>query len=110
MKSHGQAQKSRLSSGGEGISSGPLLRSKLQHFINTGSTHSAADTHGDDAAFGLPPFQLMEKLSSQLGARASQRMTQGNGTAVGVDIAGQIPVFDTDDSGRNKGPGRRRPR
>jgi hypothetical protein len=96
MKSHGQAQKSRLSSGGEGFSSGPLLRSKLQHFINARGTHPASDTHRDDPAFCLAPFQLMEELCSQLGTRASQRMTQGNGTAIGIDIAGKIPFFNTD--------------
>ena len=43
----------------------------LQHFINSGSSHSAADAHRHDAAFGFPALQLMKQLSGQFGACAA---------------------------------------
>ena len=71
-------------------------RQFLQHLIDSRRTHAAADTHGNDSAFCLPPFQLVEELGGQFGARASQGMTEGNGAAVGVDIPGlsrsSIPI------------------
>jgi hypothetical protein len=31
----------------------------LKHFVYAGSSHSAADTHGYDAPFGVSPFCFM---------------------------------------------------
>ena len=60
----------------------------LQRFIDTRCSHTSADAHGYDPSFRLPPFQLMEELSGQFGACASQRMTKGDGPAVGINISG----------------------
>ena len=82
-----------------------LTTLSLKHFIDTRRAHAAADAHGDDAAFGLAAFDLVEELGRQLGARGAQGMAQGDGAAVGVDVALPVALLDPDGPARRDGLG-----
>ena len=77
----------------------------LKHFIDPRRAHAAADAHGDHAAFGLAALGLVEDLGRQLGSRGPQGMAQGNGAAVGVDIALPVALLDPEGPARSDGLG-----
>ena len=50
--------------------------------------HASANAHSDHPESGGPTLHLVEKSGSKLGARASEGVAQGDGTAVDVDPSG----------------------
>src|SRR5262249_35823369 len=49
------------------------------------SAHAAADAHGDDAVLAAAPLQLAQQRAGHARARDAERVTERDGSAVGVD-------------------------
>ena len=76
----------------------------LQILENTGRAHASADAHGDHAVAGLAAPQFADDARGELGAGASQRMTEGDRSAVRVNEC-RVEAAFLDDGQRLRGEG-----
>ena len=65
----------------------PFLPLSLALFEDGGNTHAAADAQGGQALLGIGPFgHLMEQGDDDAGAGAADRVADGDGAAVDIDL------------------------
>src|SRR6185312_6275091 len=103
VRTPGWGVRARTSRRGEGNRSCGF-RVKLQVFDHRGRALAAADAHGYHAPARLAALELVDHGGQQLGAGAAERMAQGDGPAVDVDLVG-IEVGLGDDRQRLGGEG-----
>ena len=66
-----------------------VAEGRLVHvFEDPSRTHASADAHGHHAVAGPPALEFTDDRGCEFRAGAAQRMSQCDGTAVGIDLLG----------------------